>query len=107
MPSQRPGVDENGNATCPQLHTSWEYAEDDSERLLPTTSTCGAELYLTWSFSIPFGPTDIVESMEAPSVSVADCWTVECTNGHTLAVSDRNVSVDAAEPANFGVLFGA
>lgn len=107
MPSQRPGVDDNGNATCPMLHVEWIVGDDDNRDQRPHTSVCGAELYLTWSFSIPFGPGDHVDASDAPMASVAHGWTVECTNGHVLALSSEIVNGgDTAEAADFGVLFG-
>lgn len=98
-----PLANEHGQGVCPMPLVRWEYTDDDV--LQPAESrTCGADLYVTWTYSAPFGPGDHQTGGEGYAVSSS--WQVECANGHVLRLSgNQDGGSDDAEPADWAVLF--
>lgn len=75
----------------------WDDGDDDKKH--PSEPyLCGAEVYVTWTFSCPVAKGEPIFPDDVPKWAVSSSWQLECTNGHVHAMSGNQfTTADDAE----------
>lgn len=65
---------------CEMPVVQFNYAEDDT--LVPVVLPCDEEVVLTWAFSIPVVPGEVIAKADVSKVAITNGWRLECAAGH-------------------------
>lgn len=86
-------------AAClmPITEVDWD---EDAGLFRGETRACGAELWVVWSFAVPYFDTDeVVRPEDVQCSAYTSSWHMECSGGHVMAESSNcYTTLDHAEP---------